>query len=150
MKNNNKFMRFLTTFITLSIIIFAVTFLTKIVVDDFVFAQKTIAFRYIYLEVIAIIVSSILLTLFYQINRITLFVQVLVTYLTISFDIYFLGLISGWFNYNNLVFFIASICVILVGAFVIIGVTFIRRYIQQLRLNKELASYKEEESHEKN
>ena len=151
MKNKtNKFMRFLTTFLTLTIIIFAVCFFTKIVVDDFFFAQKTIAFRYIYLEVIAILISSALLTLFYQINRITLFVQVLVTYSIITIDIYFLGVISGWFNYKNIAFFITSICVIVAGALLILAVTFIRRYIQQKRLNKELASIKEEDNHEKN
>ena len=97
-----KIGRFFTTFITLMIIIFAVTFITKISVDALIFNQKTLSFSYIYFEVIAIVLSSLILTFFFQINRITLLIQILVTYIIITVDIYILGFISGWFSFKNI------------------------------------------------
>ena len=147
---NKKIARFFTTFITLMIIIFAVTFITKIIIDDVVFKQKSLAFRYIYFEIIVIALSSLLLTFFFQINRITLFTQVLVTYFIIIVNIYSLGFISGWFSFKNIVFVIISFSINIIGAVIIYLITAIRKHIVQKRLNKELELYKENDNYEEN
>ena len=144
-----KIGRFLTTFITLMIIIFAVTFITKISVDALIFNQKTLSFSYIYFEVIAIVLSSLILTFFFQINRITLLIQILVTYIIITVDIYILGFISGWFSFKNILFVIISLSINVIGVMIFSIAVFIRKNIQQEKLNKELELYKEKETYEK-
>lgn len=144
-----KIGRFFTTFITLMIIIFAVTFITKISVDALIFNQKTLSFSYIYFEVIAIVLSSLILTFFFQINRITLLIQILVTYIIITVDIYILGFISGWFSFKNILFVIISLSINVIGVVIFSVAAFIRKNIQQEKLNKELELYKEQETYEK-
>lgn len=144
-----KIGRFFTTFITLMIIIFAVTFITKISVDALIFNQKTLSFSYIYFEVIAIVLSSLILTFFFQINRITLLIQILVTYIIITVDIYILGFISGWFSFKNILFVIISLSINVIGVVIFSIGAFIRKNIQQEKLNKELELYKEQETYEK-
>lgn len=144
-----KIGRFFTTFITLMIIIFAVTFITKISVDALIFNQKTLSFSYIYFEVIAIVLSSLILTFFFQINRITLLIQILVTYIIITVDIYILGFISGWFSFKNILFVIISLSINVIGVVIFSITAFIRKNIQQEKLNKELELYKEQETYEK-
>lgn len=144
-----KIGRFFTTFITLMIIIFAVTFITKISVDALIFNQKTLSFSYIYFEVIAIVLSSLILTFFFQINRITLLIQILVTYIIITVDIYILGFISGWFSFKNILFVIISLSINVIGVVIFSIAAFIRKNIQQEKLNKELELYKEQETYEK-
>ena len=144
-----KIGRFFTTFITLMIIIFAVTFITKISVDALIFNQKTLSFSYIYFEVIAIVLSSLILTFFFQINRITLLIQILVTYIIITVDIYILGFISGWFSFKNILFVIISLSINVIGVVIFSIAVFIRKNIQQEKLNKELELYKEQETYEK-
>ena len=150
MMKQKKLVRFLTTFITLFIIIFAVTFITKIIVDDLVFKQKSLAFRYIYLEVAVIALSSLVLTFFYQINKITLLIQIIVTYIITIIDIYTLGFISGWFSFKNLMFVVVSISINIIGAIIVSLVALLRKHIQQTRLNKQLAEYKEQVHYEEN
>ncbi len=146
--NTKKIARFLTTFITLFIIIFAVTFITKIIVDDLVFKQKSLAFRYIYIEVFVIVLSSLLLTFFYQINKITLLIQILVTYFIVIVDIYSMGFISGWFSFKNITFVIVSFSINVIGVVIVSLIAQIRKHIQQDRLNKQLAEYKENDQNE--
>lgn len=146
--NTKKIARFLTTFITLFIIIFAVTFITKIIVDDLVFKQKSLAFRYIYIEVFVIVLSSLLLTFFYQINKITLLIQILVTYFIVIVDIYSMGFISGWFSFKNMTFVIVSFSINVIGVVIVSLIAQIRKHIQQDRLNKQLAEYKENDQNE--
>ena len=140
----NKVLRFFTSFFVLFTISFSLTFIAKIVIDALVFSQKTLTYNYMYLELIVILVVAILLTLFYQINRISLFVQVIVTYVMILIDIYFFGFISGWFSFNNLVFLIVSISFNIVGLAIISTIVLLNNVMKQKKLNEELKHYKED------
>jgi len=145
-----KFVRFLTTFVTNFIILFAITIIAKMAIDILIFSQRTMTFKYIYIEAIVIALSAILLTFFYQINMIHLMIQILVTYIVFLFDVYFFGLITGWFKAGNLIFILISVLFNLVGLGLLSLIIFIRMHHQQNILNQNLKKYKENDQHEEN
>ena len=145
-----KITRFLVSFSITFIIIFAVAFLAKIFIDAFIFSQKAVNYKYILFDLIVVIVFSLLLTLFYQINKTTILVQVIVTFITMLLVIYSFGIISGWFGFNNLGFSLIAIGFNVLG---LLGVFLIIYFIKKKQasiLNKELESYKERDNYEKN
>ena len=59
-----KIARFFASFLTTFMIIFAIVFFAKMLIDALIFSQRAINYNYIYLELIIVVISSLLLTLF--------------------------------------------------------------------------------------
>lgn len=145
-----KISRFLVSFLITFMIMFAIVFFAKMLIDALVFSQRAINYTYIYLELVIVVISSLLLTLFYQINTINIVVQILVTFITIQMVIYGFGIITGWFSFENWLFTLITVL------FSVLGLVFVGFLILYLRkkqmknLNNQLNSYKERDNHEKN
>ena len=145
-----KISRFLVSFLITFMIMFAIVFFAKMLIDALVFSQRAINYTYIYLELVIVVISSLLLTLFYQINTINIVVQILVTFITIQMVIYGFGIITGWFSFENWLFALITVL------FSVLGLVFVGFLILYLRkkqmknLNNQLNSYKERDNHEKN
>lgn len=145
-----KFLKFLTSFMVTFIVIFTIAFLSKLLIDALIFSQRAVNYKYITILVPIVMVASILLTLFFQLNKVTVFIQASVVYLTLILVIYSFGIISGWFTFENLTF--SSI----VLAFNILGFTIVALIIMllkkrlNLKLNDQLKLFKERDQHEKN
>lgn len=145
-----KISRFLASFLITFMIMFAIVFFAKMLIDALVFSQRAISYNYIYLELVIVVISSLLLTLFYQINTINIVVQILVTFITIQMVIYGFGIITGWFSFENWLFALITVL------FSVLGLVFVGFLILYLRkkqmknLNNQLNSYKERDNYEKN
>ncbi len=135
-------------FVTFSIV-FASTMVSYMIIDYGVFGQHNIRFGNILLICFYIVIISVLLNLFYRINKVTLITQIVVTYLTILFLIYLVGFTSGWFPRNNLHFLLISLAINVVGFIVLALVLLLRRNRESRKLNEDLAKYKEHDQNEK-
>ena len=131
-------------------IIFAITFFATLLIDATIFGQKTMVFSYVYYKLLISFGAAVILSLFYQINRTTMLIQLLVTFIVSLTVIYIQGFISGWFNFHDLAFYIISISCNIIG---LVGVgiyLYIRRKRQSDMLNKQLQNFKERDFNEKN
>lgn len=145
-----KIARFFTTFLILFTIIFSICVIAKVFIDTIIFSQRSINFRYIYIELIIIALSSILLTFFYQINSVKLFIQILVTYIIMLIDIHSFGVISGWFKVTNIKFAVITLIFNVLGLVIASMLLFIKYTHQQNEINKNLMKYKEDNKDEEN
>lgn len=145
-----KIERFLTLFITMFFIIFSISFITKLVVDSFIFKQRTVVYNYVYIEMLIVVAISLILTIFYQFNNVTILTQILITFASLLTVIYGIGFFSGWFRMSNLLFTILSIVFNIVGLILLTIIIMIRKKRDNELLNEELNKYKEREKHEKN
>lgn len=145
-----KIARFFASFLTTFMIIFAIVFFAKMLIDALIFSQKAINYNYIYLELIIVVISSLLLTLFYQINTVNVIIQILVTFLMILVVIYSFGIITGWFSFENWLFTLITILISTLGlGFIAFLILYLRKK-QMKNLNNQLNSYKERDNYEKN
>lgn len=145
-----KIARFFASFLTTFMIIFAIVFFAKMLIDALIFSQRAINYNYIYLELIIVVISSLLLTLFYQINTVNVIIQILVTFLMILVVIYSFGIITGWFSFENWLFTLITILISTLGlGFIAFLILYLRKK-QMKNLNNQLNSYKERDNYEKN
>lgn len=145
-----KIARFFASFLSTFMIIFAIVFFAKMLIDALIFSQRAINYNYIYLELIIVVISSLLLTLFYQINTINVIIQILVTFLMILVVIYSFGIITGWFSFENWLFTLITILISALGlGFIAFLILYLRKR-QMKNLNNQLNSYKERDNYEKN
>ena len=145
-----KIARFFASFLTTFMIMFAIVFFAKMLIDALIFSQKAINYNYIYLELIIVVISSLLLTLFYQINSVNVIIQILVTFLMILVVIYSFGIITGWFSFENWLFTLITILISTLGlGFIAFLILYLRKK-QMKNLNNQLNSYKERDNYEKN
>lgn len=145
-----KIARFFASFLTTFMIIFAIVFFAKMLIDALIFSQRAINYNYIYLELIIVVISSLLLTLFYQINSVNVIIQILVTFLMILVVIYSFGIITGWFSFENWLFTLITILISTLGlGFIAFLILYLRKK-QMKNLNNQLNSYKERDNYEKN
>lgn len=145
-----KLLRFLTSFLVTFVAIFTITFLTKLIIDAVIFSQRSVIYKNISLLLPIVTFSALVLTLFFQLNKVTIVIQTAVTYLTIILTIFAFGVISGWFNFDRKTF-----SGIVLG-FNIVGFSIVSLIIMMLKrrlnskLNHQLKSFKERDLHEKN
>ena len=145
-----KLLRFLTSFLVTFVVIFTITFLTKLIIDAVIFSQRSVNYKNISLLLPIVTFSALVLTLFFQLNKVTIVIQTAVTYLTIILTIFAFGVISGWFNFDRKTF-----SGIVLG-FNIVGFSIVSLIIMMLKrrlnskLNHQLKSFKERDLHEKN
>lgn len=145
-----KFKNLSISFLTnLMIVCFDVIF-AQILIGSLIFGQKSVIISHLYIQLPILFVVSILLTLFYQINKITVTIQVFVTYLTILFLTYLFGFFNGWFAVDNILFLVISLLLNAVGLTVTVIILLIRRKRQTDLLNAQLSSIKERVHHEEN
>lgn len=146
----NKIKKIVISFLTnLMIVCFDVLF-AQTLIGALIFGQKSVIITHFSIQLPILFVVSILLTLFYQINKITVTIQAFVTYLTILLLIYLFGFFNGWFAVDNIVFLGISLLLNVIGLTITIVVLLIRKKRQTDMLNKQLSSIKERVHHEEN
>lgn len=146
----NKCKKIMISFLTnLMIVCFDVLF-AQILIGALIFGQKSVVITHFYIQIPILFFVSILLTLFYQINNITVTIQVFVTYLTILILIYLFGFFNGWFAFENITFLVISLLLNIIGLSITIVFLLIRKKRQTDMLNKQLSSIKERVYHEEN
>ena len=139
----NKFERFIVSFISIFLIVFAVSLFAKVVIDAIIFSQKVVSIFYLLIDILVAFVISIPLTLFYQINNISSGVQAVVTYTVVLLVVYIFGGFSGWFTIHNIKFVLISISFNVIGLACVIIFLFLHHKRENEELNQQLASYKE-------
>ena len=145
-KVKNIFISFLTN---MMIVCFDVLF-SQILIGALIFGQKSVVLTNYYIQIPILILVSILLTLFYQINKITVTIQILVTYLTILILIYIFGFFNGWFAFDNIKFIGISLLLNAIGLTITTFILLIRKKKQTDMLNKQLSNIKERVKYEEN
>ncbi len=145
-KAKNILISFLTN---MMIVCFDVLF-SQILIGALIFGQKSVVLTNYYIQIPILILVSILLTLFYQINKITVTIQILVTYLTILILIYIFGFFNGWFAFDNIKFIGISLLFNAIGLTITTVILLIRKKRQTDMLNKQLSNIKERVQYEEN
>lgn len=145
-----KFKKILISFLTNLMIVCFDVMLAQLLIGALIFGQKSVVISNYYIQLPILFLVSILLTLFYQINKITVTIQVFVTYLTILIIIYIFGFFNGWFALDNIMFLIISLLLNAIGLTVTIIILLIRRKRQNDILNKQLLNIKERVKYEEN
>jgi hypothetical protein len=145
-KLKNLLIAFLTNFM---IVCFVVLF-AQIFIGALIFGQKSVIISHFYIQIPILVLVSILLTLFYQINNITVTIQTFVTYLTMLLLSYSFGFFNGWFAFDNIKFLIISLLLNAIGLTITITILLIRKKHQTDILNKQLLSIKERAQYEEN
>ena len=135
-KLKNLLIAFLTNFM---IVCFVVLF-AQVFIGALIFGQKSVVISHFYIQIPILVLVSILLTLFYQINNITVTIQIFVTYLTILLLTYSFGFFNGWFAFDNMKFLIISLLLNAIGLTITITILLIRKKHQTDILNKQLLS----------
>jgi hypothetical protein len=85
---------------------------------------------------------SVGLNFFYRINRITIFFQVLCTYLVLIVFMYFMGFLLGWFSFNNLDFLLTCLLIHFLGGFLVTLGIVLKRNFEFSKLNRRLSEFK--------
>lgn len=138
-----KLKNLLISLLTNLMIVSFVVLCAEIIIGALIFGQKSVILSNFYIQVPILFVVSILLTLFYQINRMTQTIQVLTTYVTILLLIYLFGFFTGWFAFDNLKFVIISLSLNAVGLTITIIALLLKRKKQNELLNRQLSNIKE-------
>ena len=146
----NKIKKIVISFLTNLMIVCFVVLFAQILIGAFIFGQKSVVIANFSIQLPILFFVSILLTLFYQINTITVSIQAFVTYLTILFLVYLFGFFNGWFAFDNIVFLVISLLLNVIGLTITIVVLMIRKKRQTDILNKQLSSIKERAQYEEN
>lgn len=145
-----KFKKIMISFLTnLMIVSFDVLF-AQILIGALIFGQKSVVITHFYIQIPILFIVSMLLTLFYQINNVTVTIQAFVTYFTILILIYLFGFFNGWFAFDNIIFLCISLLLNVIGLTITIIFLLIRKKRQTDMLNKQLSSIKERVNHEEN
>ena len=146
----NKIKKIVISFLTNLMIVCFVVLFAQILIGAFIFGQKSVVIANFSIQLPILFFVSILLTLFYQINTITVSIQAFVTYLTILLLVYLFGFFNGWFAFDNIVFLVISLLLNVIGLTITIVVLMIRKKRQTDILNKQLSSIKERAQYEEN
>ncbi len=145
-----KFKNILISFLTNLMIVCFDVMLAQLLIGALIFGQKSVIISNYVIQLPILFLVSILLTLFYQINKITVSIQVFVTYLTILIIIYVFGFFNGWFAFDNIMFLIISLLLNAIGLTITIVILLIKRKHQNDILNKQLLNIKERVKNEEN
>lgn len=145
-----KFKNILISFLTNLMIVCFDVMLAQLLIGALIFGQKSVIISNYVIQLPILFLVSILLTLFYQINKITVSIQVFVTYLTILIIIYVFGFFNGWFAFDNIMFLIISLLLNAIGLTITIVILLVRRKHQNDILNKQLLNIKERVKNEEN
>lgn len=135
---NNLIVRTMSIFTILFTIILGVIGL----VQFFIFDQHSLNIGEILIIALILFIISISLSLFYQINAITVFFQIITTYLTLIIFLYFLGFILKWFSLKNLDFIIPSLTFNILGGIILTVIILVNRNKEIRDLNRDLIHYK--------
>ncbi|HHU24882.1 MAG: DUF3021 family protein [Bacilli bacterium] len=144
MKSNRfkHFIHFVATSSVIFSILFAMTLGVYIIIQSLVFKQKIMQFSDLILSTGVLFCVSVGLNFFYRINRITLFFQVLCTYLVLIVFMYFMGFLLGWFSFNNLDFLLTCLLIHALGGLLVTLGIVIKRNFEFNNLNRRLSEFK--------
>lgn len=127
------------TFVTLFSMIIGV----YSVIEGFVFKQNTFSYQYfLYMALFAFIISNFMV-LFFKINKVTYFVQIIIVYSCLSILVYIMGFLFDWFNFKHPAFLIVSLIVTLIGLGVFYLIFTAYNIYENKKINSEIQNYQE-------
>ncbi len=127
------------TFVTLFSMIIGV----YSVIEGFVFKQNTFSYRYfLYMALFAFIISNFMV-LFFKINKVTYFVQIVIVYSCLSVLVYIMGFLFDWFSFKRPTFLIISLIVTIFGLGLFYLLFHIYNYFENKKINSDIQNYQE-------
>ncbi len=112
-------------------------------IEGFVFKQSTFSYRYFtYIAIISFIISNFMV-LFFKINKITFFIQIVIVYSCLNILIYFMGFLFDWFSFKHPIFLIISFLLSLIGLLVFYLIFTIYNHYENKKINSEILKYQE-------
>lgn len=142
LRNDKKTISFLFNLLVIFTINFTLMLCAYISISMFVFEQFNLHFFYILIIFVASLVSSIAITLFIRINKISLILQVLVIYSIFAIMmIIVLSIFEQYILQHQQFFFVMFISSFL-GLLVVIAVLLLMKLREEKDLNSELEKYK--------
>lgn len=138
-KLRNVFKSMLLTFL----IVLPITIFVYVMIEHFIFEQNAVHFSYLFYITLIALGFSIILNLFYRINKINSLVQIIITYFLIVIMIYSIGVLCGWFNERIMAYLCFGLLCNFVGVSLIATIVLLTRYLQFKKLNDNLIKFKE-------
>ncbi|MBQ3001157.1 MAG: DUF3021 family protein [Bacilli bacterium] len=140
----NKVFKICKSMLLTFLIVLPITMFVYVIVEHFIFEQNAVHFSYLFYITLIAAVFSVILNLFYRINRINSLVQIIITYFLIVIMMYSIGLISGWYNERLAAYILYGLLFNFIGVSVIATIVLLTRHLQFKKLNSDLEKYKEQ------
>ena len=140
----NKVFKICKSMLLTFLIVLPITMFVYVTVEHFIFEQNAVHFSYLFYITLIAAVFSVILNLFYRINRINSLVQIIITYFLIVIMMYSIGLISGWYNERLVAYILYGLLFNFIGVSVIATIVLLTRHLQFKKLNSDLEKYKEQ------
>lgn len=127
------------TFVTIFSMIIGVYSL----IEGFVFKQNTFSYKYfMYIAIISLVISNFVV-LFFKINKVTFFVQIVIVYSCLSVLIFIMGFLFDWFSFKHPTFLIISLIITLIGLGIFYLIFLIYNYFENKKINSDIHDYQE-------
>lgn len=123
--------------------IFSMIIGTFALIEGLIFQQNAFIFKYAVVIAIIAFVLSNLIVLFFKINKIKSFVQIIVVYSSFVIIIFIMGFLFGWFSFSRGKFFLTAIIITILGLLIFILINYFKRRHEEEKLNKSIMNYKE-------
>lgn len=140
----NKVFKICKSMLLTFLIVLPITMFVYVTVEHFIFEQNAVHFSYLFYITLIAAVFSVILNLFYRINRINSLVQIIITYFLIVIMMYSIGLISGWYNERLVAYILYGLLFNFIGVSLIATIVLLTRHLQFKKLNSDLEKYKEQ------
>lgn len=140
----NKVFKIYKSMLLTFLIVLPITMFVYVIVEHFIFEQNAVHFSYLFYITLIAAVFSVILNLFYRINRINSLVQIIITYFLIVIMMYSIGLISGWYNERLVAYILYGLLFNFIGVSLIATIVLLTRHLQFKKLNSDLEKYKEQ------
>lgn len=136
-----KFTMFLKKFISAFLAMFT-TYTCMYTLIATLFLER-FSFPFVYIRFIFFIsiITSLILLFILKLNKLNFIMQTTLIYLVITLSIYFIGFYTLIFV-NTKAFWLASILINVVGFIVILGIVWIKKIIENKKLNNSLNKFK--------
>lgn len=127
------------TFVTIFSMIIGVYSL----IEGFVFKQNTFSYKYfMYIAIISLVISNFVV-LFFKINKVTFFVQIVIVYSCLSILIFIMGFLFDWFSFKHPRFLIIALIIDLIGLGVFYLIFLVYNYFENKKINSDIHDYQE-------
>lgn len=113
------------------------------VIEGFVFKQNAFSNKYfIFIAIISLLISN-LMVLFFKINKITFFFQIVFVYVSLNIIIYIMGFLFDWFSFKQPSFLLISLLISTVGFGLFYLGFIIYNYYDNKKINSDIQNYQE-------
>lgn len=140
----NKVLKICKSMLLTFLIVLPITMFVYVIIEHFIFEQNAVHFSYLFYITLIAAAFSVILNLFYRINRINSLVQIIITYFLIVIMMYSIGIISGWYNERLIAYILYGLLFNFIGVSLIATIVLLTRHVQFKKLNNDLEKYKKQ------